>query len=119
MMGLLTDFCLRLYRCGLRRMASWAPDKKERGVVINKVPKGNIYLKTADCVEICEELTANKASLDAAAAQKGSKSTTPDSEATPEPASEPTAEEGVPPSAGQVEDDSPVVRPPRDDEEQI
>ena len=89
-------------------------------MVINKVPKGNIYLKTADCVEICEELTANKASLDAAAAKKGSRSTSPpEPGATPEPAPAPTAEEGVPPSAGQVEDASPVVRPPRDDEEQI
>eukprot|EP01043_Picozoa_sp_COSAG02_P041639 COSAG02_NODE_3468_length_6694_cov_2.962092_3_plen_101_part_00 len=100
-------------------MVSWAPDKKERGVVINKVPKGNIYLKTADCVEICKELTSNKESLDAAAAMKGSSSTddlTAAAAGAPEPA--PRAEEGVPPSTGQ-DDSSPTVRPARQDEETI
>ena len=100
-------------------MVSWAPDKKERGVVINKTPKGNIYLKTADCVEICKELTANKESLDAAAAMKGSASTddlAAAAAAAPEPA--PTAEEGVPPGA-EGDKSSPTVRPPRHDEEAI
>jgi hypothetical protein len=99
-------------------MVSWAPDKKERGVVINKTPKGNIYLKTADCVEICTELTANKESLDAAAAMKGSASTDDlaGAAAAAEPA--PTAEEGVPPGAG-ADGSSPTVRPPRHDEEAI
>ena len=99
-------------------MANWAPDKKERGVVINKLPKGNIYLKTADCVEICKELTANKESLDAAAAMKSS-SSTDNLAAAAEPAPAPSAEEGVPPGAGAADGSSPVVRPPRADEEQI
>ena len=93
-------------------MVSWAPDKKERGVVINKVPKGNIYLKTADCVEICKELTSNKESLDAAAAMKGSSSTddlTAAAAGAPEPA--PRAEEGVPPVDG-----TPLTEPEQEPE---
>jgi hypothetical protein len=99
-------------------MVSWAPDKKERGVVINKVPKGNIYLKTADCVEICKELTSNKESLDAAAAMKGSSSTDDLAAAAAAPEPAPSAEEGVPPGTGR-DDSSPTVRPARQDEETI
>lgn len=103
----------------LRRMESWAPDKKEKGLTINKVPKGNIYLKTPECVEICKELTANKDSLDAAAAMKTSASMDNLAAAGAEPEPAPRAEEGVPPTAGAEGQASPVVRPPRDDEEQI
>lgn len=100
-------------------MVSWQPDKKERGVVINKLPKGNIYLKTADCVEICKELTANKESLDAAAAMKASDSTDNLAAAGAEPEPAPSAEEGVPPAAGQGKEASPQVRPAREDEATI
>ena len=97
-------------------MQDWAVDKKERGVNITKVPKGNIYLKTSECGEIVKQMTANKETLDAAAAMKASTSTE-NLAAVGGAASEP-AEEGVPP-AGAAEDGSPAVRPPRDDEEQI
>ena len=96
-------------------MQDWAVDKKERGVDITKVPKGNIYLKTSECGEIVKQMTANKETLDAAAAMKASTST--ENLAAAGGAAEP-AEEGVPP-AGAAEDGSPAVRPPRDDEEQI
>ena len=56
-------------------MNAFQPDKKERGVVINKKPKGTIYLKTADCKDICAEMTRNKEMLQASAAMKTSSST--------------------------------------------
>ena len=56
-------------------MNAFQPDKKERGVTINMKPKGTIYLKTADCKDICAEMTRNKEMLQATAAMKTSSST--------------------------------------------
>ena len=94
-------------------MKEWAPDKKERGLSIAVLPKGTIYLKTADCKAICDEMTANKEALAAIAAA----GTAGGMEASFSAA----VEEGVPPAGGgaEAEAGSPIYRPPTTDEEAI
>jgi len=93
-------------------MKEWAVDKKERGLTIAVLPKGTIYLKTADCKAICDEMTANKEALAAIAAA----STAGGMEASFSAA----VEEGVPPAGGgEPEAGSPIYRPPTADEEAI